>query len=100
MKRMISLISEHVLPNFIPINEPATRPHLLHFTPRDANMVRRCDNLRNVIAARVLGLRTEDAPIKDVYNRSIKSVGELTREQSEKPARKSLSLPLSCGGIG
>src|SRR2546422_760323 len=70
MRRMLSLISEQVLPNFIPLNEPATRPDILHgiFTPTDPNMVRRWDNLKNVIAAQFPHMRTEDVPIKDAYD--------------------------------
>jgi hypothetical protein len=70
MKRMVSLISEQILPNFIPLNEAATRPDSLHgiFTPSDPNMVRRWDNLKNVIAARFPDLKTEDVPIKDPYD--------------------------------
>lgn len=70
MKRMVSLISEQVLPNLIPLNEPATRPDVLHgiFTPTDANMIRRWDNLKTVIAVQFPNMRTEDVPIKDAYD--------------------------------
>lgn len=70
MMRMLTLISEQVLPSFIPVNEPASRPDMLHsiFTPTDPNITRRWDNLKNVIAVRFPDLRTEDVPIKDAYD--------------------------------
>lgn len=36
--------------------------------PTDANMVRRWDNLKNVIAAHFPNMRTEGVPIKDAYD--------------------------------
>jgi hypothetical protein len=70
MKRMLSLISEQILPNFIPLNELATRPDVLHgiFTPNDPNMVRRWNNLKIVIAERFPMLKTEDVEISDAYD--------------------------------
>jgi hypothetical protein len=70
MKRMVSLISDQILPNFIPVNEPSTRPDVLHgiFTPSDGNMKRRWENLKAVITEKYPQTETDDVPISDAYN--------------------------------
>ena len=70
MKRMLCLVSEQLMPNFIPVNEPATRPEALHgiYTPSDARMSDRWQLLKNIIANKFPDVQTEDVPVADAYN--------------------------------
>jgi hypothetical protein len=70
MKRLISFISQQPLPNFIPINEPTTRPDVLHgvFTPDDARMAERWSNLKAVLANKFPQLELVDVPVADAYD--------------------------------
>lgn len=67
MKRMICLVSEQILPNYIPVNEPATRPGILYgmYTPMTAQ---KWENLKTVFQARHPGVVLEDVPIADAYD--------------------------------
>lgn len=67
---MVCLVSDQVLPNYIPVNEPATRPAVLHgiFTPGEARMKQNWENLKKVIAQHLPEVKTEDVPIKDAYD--------------------------------
>lgn len=80
MKRLISFISQQPLPNFIPINEPATRPEALHaiYTPGDARMAERWRHLKTVLADQFPQIDTShDVPVDDAYDaRAIQSVCE------------------------
>ena len=76
MKRMVCFISQQPLPNFIPINEPATRPDVLHaiFTPKIALMNQRWNDLRNIISNRFPSLELHGIEIDDEYDaQTIKS---------------------------
>lgn len=71
MKRMLSFISDQRLPNFIPINEPATRPDALHlvYTPRVDTMRQRYDDLRRVLTKVFPEVRLEDPlEVDDAYD--------------------------------
>lgn len=70
MKRMLCIVSEQLLPNFIPLNEPATRPEVLHaiFTPSDGRMDDRWQLLKNIIAEQFPTILTQDVPVADAYN--------------------------------
>ena len=68
MKRMLCFISAQPLPNFIPVNEPETRPDALHcvYTPNDKQMERRFNDLRVVLqklypAVQVIGVKVAGA---------------------------------------
>ena len=70
MKRMLCFVSDQLLPNFIPINEPATRPDGLHavFTPSEPRMQQRWTNLKAVLARNFPSVQLNDFPIADAYD--------------------------------
>jgi hypothetical protein len=70
MKRMICFISQQPLPNFIPINEPATRPDALHaiFTPKSLLIKNRWNDLRTILSERFPTLELHDLEIEDEFD--------------------------------
>jgi hypothetical protein len=72
MKRMICLISHQLLPNFIPINEEATRPDALHaiFTPSNPAMQERWNSLKKVLSKRFPALDFNEVKVNDAYDAS------------------------------
>jgi hypothetical protein len=70
MKRMLCLISDQVLPNFIAVNEPATRPDVLYgmFTPSEPRMEQNWKNLKMVLGRNFSNLKLNDFPINDAYD--------------------------------
>ena len=70
MKRMLCFISDMILPNFIPLNEAATKPDVLHaiFTPSEKRMQKRLDDLKAVVKAKFPNLKIEEVPISDAYD--------------------------------
>lgn len=70
MKRMICIISGQPLPNFIPLNEPATRPDALHafFTKGDKMMERRWQHLKTVIKQSFPNMQLQGVSLKNAYD--------------------------------
>lgn len=71
MRRMIAFVAGQRLPNFIPLNEPSTRPDALHlvYTPGDRAMQRSLDELTPVIRNRFPKLILEEpVRLEDPYN--------------------------------
>lgn len=70
MKRMICFISQQPLPNFIPINESATRPDTLHaiFTPKNLVMKNRWNDLRKVLSGRFPALELHGIEVENEYD--------------------------------
>ena len=70
MKRMLCFISDMILPNFIPLNESATKPDVLHavYTPSEPRMQKRLTDLKIVAEKKFTQLKIEDVPISDAYN--------------------------------
>lgn len=64
---MLTFISDMVVPNFIPINESATRPDVLYavFTPDKDRMRRKLDSLKDVFDKNRLGIELVEVPIDD-----------------------------------
>lgn len=69
-KRMICFISAQPLPNFIPVNETATCPDVLHciYTPRDPAMQQRWDALRATLKKAFPKVEVQGVKIKDAYD--------------------------------
>lgn len=59
-----------ILPNFIPLNEAATKPDILHaiFTPSEKRMRKRLDDLKTVVKAKFPNIEIEEIPISDAYD--------------------------------
>src|SRR5438105_2505059 len=70
MKRMLCFISQQLLPNFIPINESATRPGALHsvFTPNDLLMRERWRMLKEVLARKFDAIELHDVEVSSAYD--------------------------------
>ncbi len=70
MKRMLCFISDMILPTFIPLNEEATKPDVLHaiFTPSETRMRKRLDDLETVVKNKFPNLKVEEVPISDAYD--------------------------------
>ncbi|MCI0392599.1 MAG: DUF1887 family CARF protein [Acidobacteria bacterium] len=70
MNRMLCVISGQMLPNFIPLNEPATRPEALHaiFTPGDPAMAQRWENLRRVVQRLFPQIELHGEPVANAYD--------------------------------
>lgn len=70
MKRMLCFISDMILPNFIPLNEPITKPDVLHavYTPSEARMKKRLEDLKTVVRSKFSNLKIEEVPISDAYD--------------------------------
>lgn len=70
MKRMLCFISDMILPNFIPLNETAAKPDVLHaiFTPSEARMKKRLNDLETVVRAKFPNIKIEAVPISDAYD--------------------------------
>jgi len=70
MKRMLCFISDMILPNFIPLNEAATKPDVLHaiFTPSEERMKKRLKDLKTVVKAKFPNLKIEEVEIPDAYD--------------------------------
>ena len=67
---MLCFISDMILPNFIPLNESATTPDVLHtvFTPSEPRLQKRLDDLKAVAKVKFPKLEIEDVPISDAYD--------------------------------
>ncbi len=67
---MLCFISDMILPNFIPLNESATTPDVLHavYTPSEPRMKKRLDDLKTVAKKSFPQLEIKDVPISDAYN--------------------------------
>jgi len=71
MKRMLCFISDQLLPNFIPVNETATRPDALHavFTPSSPRMSEKWAGLKDVLARQFPALELEETvDVESAYN--------------------------------
>jgi len=70
MRRMLCFISDMILPNFIPLNEAATKPDVLHaiFTPSEARLQKRLDDLKTVVRKKFPQLEIKEVPISDAYD--------------------------------
>lgn len=70
MKRMICFVSGQLLPNFIPVNEPRTRPDVLHavFTPDNPAMAKNWQSLKTTLANRFPALQFEEIKIENEYD--------------------------------
>ncbi|MBI4472334.1 MAG: DUF1887 family protein [Acidobacteria bacterium] len=70
MKRMICFISHQLLPNFIPVNEEATRPEALHaiFTPKDQMMRERRRLLKDVLGTKFPAIELHDVEVGSAYD--------------------------------
>lgn len=70
MKRMLCFISDMILPNFIPLNESATTPDVLHavYTPSEPRMMKRLNDLKTVTKKSFPQLEIKEVPISDAYN--------------------------------
>lgn len=70
MKRMLCFISDMILPNFILLNEAATKPDVLHaiFTPSEQRMRKRLNDLETVAKSKFPNMKIEEVPIPDAYN--------------------------------
>jgi hypothetical protein len=71
MKRMLSFVTGQRLPNFIPLNEPKTRPDAVHFlyTP-ESRAIKRCwEDLQATLHAALPGVQIEPpVAITDEYD--------------------------------
>jgi hypothetical protein len=67
---MACFISDMILPNFIPLNEAATEPDVLHaiFTPSEARMRKRLDDLKRVVQKKFPQIEIEEVPISDAFD--------------------------------
>jgi hypothetical protein len=70
MKRMICFVSGQLLPNFIPVNEPQTRPGALHavFTPGNLEMTKNWRLLKTTLTKRFPNLQFEEIEIENEYD--------------------------------
>ena len=70
MRRLLTIVSDQSLPNFIAVNEERTRPEALHvlYTPTASRMVERWRLLRGVLQARFPGLELHEHPVDNAYD--------------------------------
>ncbi|CAN5809857.1 hypothetical protein BH20ACI4_BH20ACI4_15490 [soil metagenome] len=70
MKRMLCFISDMILPNFIPLNEAATKPDVIHaiFTPSEKRMQKRLEDLKMVVEVKFPDIEIKEVPIFDAYD--------------------------------
>lgn len=69
---MICFIGHQTLPNFIPVNEEATRPDFLYaiFTSGDKEMGKKLDALKDVIDEKFPAVTIVTVPVDDAYDPS------------------------------
>lgn len=67
---MICFVSGQLLPNFIPVNEPKTRPDVLHavYTPQNTGMKKNWLSLKATLQNKFPDLKFEEIEIEDEYD--------------------------------
>lgn len=82
---MLCFISGQLLPNFIPVNEPKTRPDILYaiFTPENKDIAQKWKYLKTTLKSKFPTLGIEEIPIEDEY------VGTTIKETCENLLRES-----------
>jgi hypothetical protein len=76
---MLTIITGQPLPNYIPVNEPSTRPEVLHciHTPGKGGMDARLAALKEVIARTHPGIEIRGHPIESAYDpKAVHELGE------------------------